>query len=111
MVVFADIWHTLCCPLLRVLLGLAGGLLIANFLEALRWTRYLSRFCLPFARAAHLGETAGAAFALAFVSPAAANGLLSEKYAAGKLSLRELVLANLFNSLPAFSCILRVFFC
>lgn len=98
----AGLWHSLGWPLLRLLMGLAAGLLIANLLEALRWTRHLARLAAPLARAAHLREVAGASFSLAFVSPAAANGLLSDSHNAGELSGRELMLANLFNSLPAY---------
>ena len=95
-------WKALGWPLCRLLLGMAFGLLIANVLEALRWTRHLARLSAPLARAAHLREVAGAAFALAFVSPAGANGLLSESHRRGELDRRELMLANLFNSLPAY---------
>ncbi|MGE9984286.1 hypothetical protein [Desulfovibrio sp. SGI.169] len=98
----AALWHALFWPMLRLLLGLAAGLLVANLLEALRWTRHLARLAAPLARAAHLRDVAGASFSLAFVSPAAANGLLSDSHAAGEISSRELMLANLFNSLPAY---------
>lgn len=98
----APFWQALGWPLCRLLLGLAAGLLLANVLEALRWTRHLARLAAPLARVAHLRQVAGAAFALAFVSPASANGLLADRYDAGELSRRELMLANLFNSLPAF---------
>lgn len=98
----AALWHALFWPMLRLLLGLAVGLLVANLLEALRWTRHLARLAAPLARAAHLRDVAGASFSLAFVSPAAANGLLSDSHAAGEISSRELMLANLFNSLPAY---------
>lgn len=96
------LWQTLGWPLLRLLLGLACGLLVANLLEALRWTRRLARLAAPLARAAHMPPVAGAAFALAFASPASANALLAERRDARLLSGRELMLANLFNSLPAY---------
>ena len=48
----AALWHALFWPMLRLLLGLAVGLLIANLLEALRWTRYLARLAAPLARTA-----------------------------------------------------------
>ena len=96
------LWHSLIRPLLRLLLGLACGLLVANVLEALNWTRGLARLAGPLARAAHMPPVAGAAFALAFVSPASANALLSERRDSGDLSSGELMLANLFNSLPAY---------
>ena len=93
---------TIAALYLRLLLGLALGLLVANLLEALRWTRHLARLAAPLARAAHLRDVAGASFSLAFVSPAAANGLLSDSHNIGELSNNELMLANLFNSLPAY---------
>lgn len=95
-------WQALGWPVCRLLLGMAVGLLAANVLEALHWTRHLAKVASPLARAAHLREVAGAAFALAFVSPAGANGLLSESHRRGELDRRELMLANLFNSLPAY---------
>ena len=98
----AALWHALGWPLLRLLMGMAAGLLIANVLEALRWTRHLARLAAPLARLAHLREVAGAGFSLAFVSPAAANSLLSDSHNMGELSGKELMLANLFNSLPAY---------
>ena len=98
----ALLWKGLLWPLLRLLLGLCAGLLLANLLEALRWTRHLARLATPLARAAHLRDVAGAAFSLAFVSPAAANGLLSESHQKGEIDGRELMLANLFNSFPAY---------
>lgn len=99
---WGDLWQALGWPLLRLLLGLACGLLVANLLEALRWTRGLARLAAPLARAAHMPPVAGAAFALAFVSPASANALLAEWRDARRLSGRGLMLANLFNSLPAY---------
>ena len=56
----ALLWQGLLWPLLRLLLGLCAGLLLANLLEALRWTRHLSRLATPLARAAHLRDVAGA---------------------------------------------------
>ena len=89
-------------PLLRLLLGMTLALLAANVLEALQWTRCLARLAAPLARFAHLHDAAGAAFALAFLSPAAANGVLSKAHDEGELSRKELLFANLFNSFPNF---------
>ncbi len=98
---FAQLTKVLFGPLCRLLAGLAAGLLLASLLESLRWTEYLARITAPLARLGHFGPATSAAFALAFVSPAAANGLLSGSYASNAISQRELVLANLFNGLPA----------
>lgn len=98
----ADLWQSLGWPLLRILSGMAAGLLAASLLEALRWTRPLARLASPLTRLARLHPVAGAGFALAFVSPAAANGLLAASHDRGEISGRDLMLANLFNSLPAY---------
>ena len=89
-------------PLARLLAGMALALLAVNVLEALQWTRHLARLAVPLARLAHLRAAAGAAFALAFLSPAASNGLLAKAHGEGRLSRRELLFANLFNSFPSF---------
>ncbi len=96
------LWQGLFWPMLRLLLGMSVGLLVANVLEALRWTQYLARAASPLSSAAHLGEVSGAAFSTAFVSPASANALLAEKYEEGVISKREVILSNLFNSLPSY---------
>ena len=95
-------WSTLFYPMLRLLAGLALGLLVANLLECLQWTRHLARLAAPLTRWAHLRHVAAASFSTAFFSPAAANALLAESHERGELTPRELMLANLFNSLPAY---------
>ncbi|MBO4368902.1 MAG: hypothetical protein J5803_02205 [Desulfovibrio sp.] len=97
-----DLWHALCLPLLRLLLGLSIALFIAQALEALHWSRHLTKLCKPLSDAAHFGLPAQGAFALAFISPIAANALLSEHYSQGTLTKKELILSNLFNSFPAY---------
>ncbi len=86
----------------RLLLGVSIGLLVANLIEGLRWTRHLARIAAPLSNAAHLRDVSGAAFSTAFFSPAAANGLLAENYEKGEINKRELILSNLFNSLPSY---------
>lgn len=98
----ADIWASLCWPLVRLLIGLSIGLLAANLLEALQWTAKLARFARPLARLAHFQPVSGAAFSVSFISPASANGLLSDAWNKGRISATELVLVNLFNSFPAY---------
>lgn len=95
------IWQDVLRPLCRLLLAMTFGLLAAGVLESLRWTHILARLSAPLARAAHLRPAAGAAFALACVSPAAANALLSDRLAAGEMRERELTLSIIFNSLPS----------
>ena len=97
-----QLWNGLVWPMLRLLLGLAVGLLVANLVECLHWTRHLATLAAPLARTAHLRPVAAASFSMAFVSPAAANGLLAQSYEKGELPQGELLLANLFNSLPSY---------
>lgn len=94
------LWSHLGWPLLRLLLYLAIGLLTALFIESLNWTRKLAVVARPLTRFGHLSPLTGAAFSVCFFSGMAANTMLAEGYTNQKLSRKELVLANLFNSLP-----------
>ncbi len=99
---YAALINKLVLPLCRLVLVMSIGLLLAGLLESLHWTRFVAKLASPLARIGHLREVAGASFALAFFSPAAANSLLAEAHASGELSRRELIFANLFNSSPTF---------
>ncbi len=57
-----DIWASLFLPLIRLLVGLSIGLLVANLLETLQWTATLARFAVALARLAHFHPVSGAAF-------------------------------------------------
>jgi len=96
------LWHGLLWPLSRLLVSLAVGLLVANLIEALDWTRFLGRLAAPLIRLGHMQDVVGASFSMAFFSGVTANSLLAEATASGRLSDRELLLANLFNSLPTY---------
>jgi len=95
------LWLHLGWPLLRLLLFLAIGLLAALFIESLNWTRKMAIVAQPLTRFGHLSPLTGASFSLCFFSGIAANTMLAEGYDKKQLSRKELVLANLFNSLPA----------
>jgi len=95
------LWLHLGWPLLRLLLFLAVGLLAALFIESLNWTRKIAVVARPLTRLGHLSPLTGAAFSLCFFSGMAANTMLAEGYDQGRMSRKELILANLFNSLPA----------
>lgn len=94
------LWHGLGWPLIRLVVSVSMGLLFANFIEALNWTRGLALLAKPLIRIGHLSETAGASFSMAFFSGVGSNTILAEAYDQGRLTKQELVLANLFNSLP-----------
>ncbi|MDL2317437.1 hypothetical protein LJC59_10290, partial [Desulfovibrio sp. OttesenSCG-928-A18] len=97
-----SLYSGLLLPLLRLVLTMCIGLLLASLLESLHWTRFVAKLAKPLARAGRLGDVAAASFALAFFSPAASNALLAERHATGELSKKELIFANLFNSSPTF---------
>ncbi len=95
------LWLHLGWPLLRLLIYLAIGLLAALFIESLNWTRKLAVVARPLTRFGHLSPLTGASFSVCFISGMAANTMLAEGYANQQISRKELVLANLFNSLPS----------
>jgi len=95
------LWLHLGWPLLRLLIYLAIGLLAALFIESLNWTRKLAVVARPLTRFGHLSSLTGASFSLCFISGMAANTMLAEGYTSQKISRKELILANLFNSLPS----------
>jgi hypothetical protein len=96
------LWQELGWPLVRLLVFISLGLIVAGFIEALNWTRKMAVVTTPLIRFGHLSDITGAAFSMAFFSGVAANTMLSEAYEKGNISKKELVLANMFNSLPAY---------
>lgn len=96
------LWTGLCWPLLRLTFFISVGLFVGDLIESLRWTRHVAKIADPLARRARLGDVSAASFTLAFFSGVAANTMLAEAHAKGTISDRELVLSNLFNSLPAY---------
>jgi hypothetical protein len=98
----ATLWHGLAVPLSRLLLSLGIGLFIGTLIEALQWTRGVARIAQPMVRLGRLKDVAGASFSLAFFSGAAANTMLAEAFDKGQITRREVLLSNLFNSLPTY---------
>lgn len=96
------LWNGLGFPLIRLVFFISLGLLIGNLVEGLRWTRAMGRLAQPLVRAGRLKDVSGASFSLAFFSGVAANSMLSEAYERGDISDRELIVSNLFNSLPTY---------
>jgi len=96
------LWNGLLWPLVRILFFVSLGVLAGNFIEALNWTRQVARLARPLTRLGHLSSISGASFSMAFFSGVAANTMLAEAYDQGRIEKLELILANLFNSLPRF---------
>jgi hypothetical protein len=99
---FIIIWKGLGWPLLRLVFFISLGLMIGNLIESLNWTHGIARLAAPLIRRAHLSDITGASFSMAFFSAVTANSMLSEAYDQKKISRRELIFANLFNSLPTY---------
>jgi hypothetical protein len=97
-----EFWLHLFWPLARLLFWVSLGIVLANFIEALNWTPRLARLTRPLARLGRLSAVSGASFSMAFFSGVTANTMLAEAFAQGRLARKELVLANLFSSLPRF---------
>ncbi len=96
------LWHSLALPVLRLCLSVSLGLFIGNLIESLNWARGMARLASPLVRLARLKDISGASFSLAFFSGAAANTMLAEALDSGRMTRREVVLSNLFNSLPTY---------
>jgi hypothetical protein len=96
------LWEKLFWPLLRLIASISVGLMIANLIESLNWTRRIALLARPLVRFGHLSDISGASFSMAVFSGVSANTLLAEAYDQQKISKAELVLANLFNSLPTY---------
>ncbi|NJB68471.1 hypothetical protein GGQ74_002144 [Desulfobaculum xiamenense] len=96
------LWHGFGWPLCRLVFLISLGLLIGNLIEALNWTRAVARVAEPLTRVARLKDITGASFSMAFFSGIAANTMLAEAHEKGTLSDRELMISNLFNSLPTY---------
>ena len=99
---FLQLWQQILWPLLRILLFISVGLVVANFIEALNWTNRMAILARPLIRLGRLSAITGASFSMAFFSGVSANTMLAEAFAKGTIDKKELVLANLFNSLPRF---------
>ena len=96
------LWDKLFWPLIRLLFFISVGLIIAIIIESLDWTKKISALSRPLILIGNFSERVGAAFAMALISGVAANTMLAESYNHGHLSKKELILANLFNSLPTY---------
>ena len=97
---FHEIREGLIQPLLQIVLFISVSLAVANFMEAMNWIQRISKLASPLIRAGRLTQTAGASLCFAFFSGIAANTLLAEAHEQGKLTTRDLVLANMLNTLP-----------
>jgi hypothetical protein len=99
---FEALWKTLGWPLTRMLVSLSVGLFVANVIESLNWTRAMAVAARPLIVLGRMKDVVGASFSMAFFSGLTANTMLAEAFDKGEITRRELILANLFNSLPTY---------
>ncbi len=102
MLTLYELWTGLGLPLLRICVFIAIGVFVGNLIESMNWTRFMARLAAPLVRLGRLRDISGASFSMAFFSGITANTMLAEAYEQKKLTYRELVLSNLFNSLPTY---------
>ncbi len=86
----------------RITLFIIAGLFLANIIESLHWGERLAVIARPIIRLGRLSSFTGASFSIAFFSGVSANTMLADAYEKKQIEKKELVLANLFNSLPRF---------
>jgi hypothetical protein len=98
----AQLWNGLIWPLAKLTMFISLGLLIGQLIEALNWTKAVAAAVSPLLRLGRLSDIAGASFSLAFFSGVSANSMLADAYEQGRISRRELIMSNLFNSLPTY---------
>jgi hypothetical protein len=96
------LWHSLIWPLIRLIGILSVSLFVANLIESLNWTSKIAALARPLLRVGNLSDTSSASFTMALFSGISANTMLAEAYEQQKITRRELILANLFNSLPTY---------
>ncbi len=97
-----SLWHDLIWPLCRMLGLISIGLFVANLIESLNWTSKIATLARPLLRLGNLSDISSASFTMALFSGISANTMLAEAYENKKISKKELILANLFNSLPTY---------
>ncbi len=100
--IISQLWPNLIWPLIRLIFFISVGLFVANFIESLNWTSKIATLARPLIRFGNLSETAGASFSMALFSGISANTMLSEAYQKKTILKKELILSNLFNSLPTY---------
>ena len=97
-----SLWHDLIWPLIRLLGYVSLSLFLANLIESLNWTSKIAALARPLLRLGNLSDISSASFTMALFSGISANTMLSEAYEQNKISRKELILANLFNSMPTY---------
>ncbi|MBU0682150.1 MAG: hypothetical protein KKD73_12090 [Proteobacteria bacterium] len=102
MEVIQMLWSGLALPLMKLIFFVSLGLAFANFIESLNWTHKIASLSKPLIRLGHLSSDTGASFSMAFFSGVSSNSMLAEAFDQKRIDKKELICANLFNSLPTY---------
>jgi hypothetical protein len=89
--------------LIRIISFLCLGVVLGHLIEEMGWIRRLAFMAAPLMRFGHLQSECTVSFLTAFVSGTAANGMLASFYEQKKIEKKELFIAVMANSFPAYS--------
>lgn len=98
----AMVYEQLVIPLARLSVLIGAGLAMARAIEAKGWTQRLGVIARPLFSYANLGPRCSAAFTTAFFSGVSANAMLVDFHNDGKITRKQMFLANFINQLPAY---------
>jgi hypothetical protein len=96
------LWRGLIRPMIRLTLFISVGLFIGQIIEAMAWTHRLTALIRPLMRWGRMTDPMGAAFITAFFSGTAALAMLRSFHDEGRMTGRDLVMAVLLNTFPAY---------
>ncbi len=101
-ITFEILARKLFLPLARLIILISIGLAAGQLVEALGWTKRLAALSTPLLSFGRLGPHCSAAFTAAFFSGTTANAMLLEFYRSGRITRRQVFVANLINQVPAY---------
>lgn len=99
----SNIVHRVLLPLLRLFSIIVITLTLSAVVEGMGWSKAIARYARPLTKVGGFSDYVAIAFTTAFLSGVAANTMLLNAYEEGRISQRELLLANLLNTgLPSY---------
>ena len=95
--------HRIFLPVLWLMSIIVITLTMSAIIEGMGWSRSIARYARPLMKMGGFSDHVGVAFTTAFLSGVAANTMLLNAYEEGRITQRELILANLLNTgLPSY---------
>jgi len=87
--------------LIRTVPFMIAGVIIADFIVALKFVDKIAFIARPISNFAHLRDECGASFMTAFISATSANSMLAPFYNNELIDKKELFIASMMTSFPA----------